>query len=36
MLGMSVTWLEVTRYVWPNVCSEWLQVVNGWVLCGWR
>ena len=34
MLGMCVPWLEVLSYVWPSVCSEWLQVVSGRILCG--
>ena len=34
VLEMCVPWLEVASYVWLNVCSEWLQVVNGWVLSG--
>jgi len=34
VLEMCVPWLEVASYVWPNVCSEWLQVVSGWVLSG--
>ena len=31
---MCVPWLEVTSYLRPNVCPEWLQVVSGRVLCG--
>ena len=34
VLDKSVLWLEVASYVWPNVRSEWLQVVSGRVLCG--
>jgi len=34
MSEMCVAWLEVASYVWPNVCSEWLQVVSGQVLSG--
>ena len=28
-VGMCVPWLAVIGYVWFNVCSEWLQVVDG-------
>ena len=31
---VCVLWLEVASCVWPGVCSEWLQVVSGRVLCG--
>jgi len=34
MLEMYVPWLEFASYVWPNACSEWLQVVSGQVLSG--
>jgi len=34
MLEMCVPLLAVIGYVWFNVCSEWLQVVGGQVLCG--
>jgi len=34
VLDRCVLWLEVASYVWPDVCSEWLQVVSGLVLCG--
>jgi len=34
VLDRCVLWLEVASYVWLNVCSEWLQEVSGWVLCG--
>ena len=34
MLEMCVLWFEVASYVWTNVCSEWLQLVSGRVLCG--
>ena len=34
MLDMCVLWLEVAYCVWSNVCSEWLYVVSGLVLCG--
>ena len=34
VLDMCVLWLEVAYCVWSNVCSEWLQVVSGLVLCG--
>ena len=29
VLEKCVLWLEVASYVWPNVCSEWLQAVSG-------
>jgi len=34
MLEMCVLWLAFIGYIWFNVCSEWLQVVGGLVLCG--
>ena len=34
MLDMCVLWVEVASYFWPNVCSEWLQVLSGRVMCG--
>jgi len=34
MLEMCVLWLEVASYMWPNLCSEWLQVVSEEVLSG--
>jgi len=34
VLEMCVLWLEVASYMWPSVCSEWLQVVNWRVVCG--
>jgi len=34
MLEMCVPWLAVIGYPWFNVCSEWLQMVGGRVLCG--
>jgi len=33
VLDRCVLCLDVASYVWPNVCSEWLQVVSGRVLC---
>ena len=33
VLEMCVLWLEVASYVWTYVCSEWLHVVSGRVLC---
>ena len=32
MLDRCVLWLEVASYVWPDVCSEWLQVLSRRVL----
>ena len=34
MLELCVPCLEVASYVRTDVCSEWLQVVGGRVLCG--
>ena len=34
VLDRSVLCLDVSSYVWSNICSEWLQVVSGRVLCG--
>jgi len=34
VLESCVLCLEVASYVWPDVCSELLQMVSGLVLCG--